>query len=1001
MLRASQALARRSLKRGVLFHGMPGAGKTACALELGYRHEHGRFQGYVWHLAPEAGSDISSALFNLMQDIQTQLDAPDLGLTTALDHPDRFRQYTLPRLRALLKQKSLLLVLDNLETLLTDSDRWRDPLWGEVVAALLAHDGPSRVVLTSRRVPAGLANQPKVQVEAIHALSFAESVLLARELPNLKRLFDDEAGRALLQQTLRVVQGHPKLLELADGLAADRPALAARVAAAANELADRANVLDAFFAVGVAREGETRQQDADFVRALQGWTTGVAGALTPTAKLLFAFLCRLEPDDRRQDILEANWKDFLARLGEGHSVAAAELAEPEQGLPAALAGLEAAGLVGVERPAIDPEQIEKLKAILADHAELGSLDPAALQGLLDASAAQATTYTIHPGVAETVRAAADPAVLAAADVELGNYHGAMVLQGLKREMEGGGSGVAEGARRAAPYLLRQARWKEAAMLLEGMIQRDESPASLAFALPLLRRIVEATAGTERELIDASILAKTLGKAGRTAEAEPMLRDLIARGAAQDNYWQASVVATALLNLLRSSGRLEEALKVAGEMAVYTRQAGLGPWTQLLDEGQRLQVLAVMGHYDEVLAAVEALRPQMEGLPLTSEAEEAANPWDVRRTLLNVGAFAATSSEHWETALELNAEVAKDIEARGAEDLELARARFNDYAPLLRLGRYDQARALLLDCRAVFEAERDIEWLGKVFSALADLEDKTGGRAVAVRFEEVALGYKYQAGEPSDCATSHHNLANSLKRQGADPAAVLAHRLAAAAIWLQMQSGLLPTTLRDLANSDLPPAPPAFADVVKRVEAIEGVRFRALFERLPRTAPDGDAALAAVWQMVADEKRRRDERKQRQDAVLALAPAAVRAAFELEGDEFNAALREALAEMPEAEAAALEQRLQEVGLIQVSAGPDMKQVLQEFEPLLQGIAAAVNDEGLRAQIEPELAGLEQNGWGLTEAAHRIWAGERDAGPLTAGIDGNSAQLVRRVLELLEQ
>ena len=174
-------------------------------------------------------------------------------------------------------------MLDNLETLLTDSDGWRDPLWGEVVAALLAHDGPSRVVLTSRRMPAGLANQPKVQVEAIHALSFAESVRLARELPNLKRLFDDEAGRALLQQTLRVVQGLPKMLELADGLAADRPALAARVAAAANELADRADVLDAFFAVGGTREGETRQQDTDFVRALQGWTAGVAGALTPTA----------------------------------------------------------------------------------------------------------------------------------------------------------------------------------------------------------------------------------------------------------------------------------------------------------------------------------------------------------------------------------------------------------------------------------------------------------------------------------------------------------------------------------------------------------------------------------------------------------------------------------------------------------------------------------------------------------------------------------------------
>ena len=31
MLRASQALASKSTKRGVLFYGMPGAGKTACA----------------------------------------------------------------------------------------------------------------------------------------------------------------------------------------------------------------------------------------------------------------------------------------------------------------------------------------------------------------------------------------------------------------------------------------------------------------------------------------------------------------------------------------------------------------------------------------------------------------------------------------------------------------------------------------------------------------------------------------------------------------------------------------------------------------------------------------------------------------------------------------------------------------------------------------------------------------------------------------------------------
>jgi hypothetical protein len=46
---------------------------------------------------------------------------------------------------------------------------------------------------------------------------------------------------------------------------------------------------------------------------------------------------------------------------------------------------------------------------------------------------------------------------------------------------------------------------------------------------------------------------------------------------------------------------------------------------------------------------------------------------------------------------------------------------------------------------------------------------------------------------------------------------------------------------------LPATPPSFDQVVATVEQIEGVRFRALFERLPRTAADGDAAIAIVWQ----------------------------------------------------------------------------------------------------------------------------------------------------------
>jgi hypothetical protein len=456
----------------------------------------------------------------------------------------------------------------------------------------------------------------------------------------------------------------------------------------------------------------------------------------------------------------------------------------------------------------------------------------------------------------------------------------------------------------------------------------------------------------------------------------------------------------LLNLLRRTGRLEAALSVAGETVGFTKQAGLGPWTQLGDEAVRLQVLNEMGRDDEVLTAIESLRPKMDALPLESNAPEVVNPWGVREVLLDTGRTAAASSKRWERALALNAEIVKVMLARGAKTLEVARTRFNDYSSLLRLGRYNLAGTLLMSCRACFEAERDVQALGKVYSALADLEGETGGRAAAVSFEEVAMGYKYQGGEPESCAVSHNNLADYLKQQGADPATVLAHRMAAAAIRLQMQSGWLSSTVRNLANSVLPPAPPSFTEVAERVQSIDGVRFQQLFEQLPRTAPDGDAAIAAVWQMVEDEKARRHERKQRLDAVLASAPAALRAVFELEGDEFSAALSAALAEVNEEETAALIQRLREVGLIGSSGGPDLTEVLHQFEPLLQGIAAAVDDEGLRAQLEPVLADMEQKGWKLTAAVQGIWNGERDAEALTAGLDAQDSALVRRLLEMLK-
>ncbi len=978
MQRASQTLAPHSPRCAVLFQGMPGAGKSACALELAYRHEQGRFSGHVWYQAPQAGSDIASALYNLMHEIQRQLNAPALGLTTALDNPQHFSEYTLPRLRVLLEQNALLLVLDNLETLLTDSDQWRIPLWGEALQTLLAQRGLSRVVLTSRRVPAALAYDKRIQIEPIHALNFAESVLLARELPELRKLFANEDDRVLLRQTLRVVQGHPKLMELADGLAADRAALRQRVNAAEQQLADSGELLDAFFAKGGAQEGRSQQTSEQFVQALQSWTGDVLARLTPTAQRLFAFLCRIEPEDRQESVVRANWDDTLKRLGEVDSAAVTTCAEPGQGLEPALQALQEAGLVEVVRQA--PQ----------------------------AGPASRVRYGIHPGVAEAALAGSDTALLRATDEELGKFFNMLVSHGLKKESEGGGVVVAHAARRGVPYLMRTEQWGQAARLLEWLLHRDQSPETIDFALPLIERIAQATAGSERELLDQGHLARTLKMAGRHDEAERRMRELIERARALGQYRVASAVGSDLINLLWDVGQTAEALQVVEAMDKDTRSAGLGPWTQLANEGQRLQLFNARGRNDEVREAVQRLRPQMAALPDISDADEAVNPWNVRETLLNTGHTAALRTKNFEEALLLNEEIVRSEGARGAGALEQASTRFNDYGPLLGLGRLGEAQELLLGCREVFEAERDPLALGKVFSALADLEDKNGAPEEAARFECAALGYRYQIRDPDGCSISHHNLANYLERSAADPTLALTHRLASAVLSAQIQSGELLGTLQALAAGDLAPSPPAFAEVVQQVETVLGVHLAALFDRLPPTFSDGDAALAAIWQMARAQQAQRAGEVAAQQAVLPAMPPDIQAAFELNGVAFSQALHAALKALPEDQAEATLQRLREAGLIGGGSGGDSggtegdrtAKLLKQFDPLLQDMAAtARGDDQHRTALESVLSDLQGKGFELAEPVRRIWAGERDESELVAGLDAVDATLVARLLEIL--
>ncbi|HWR48574.1 MAG TPA: hypothetical protein VN327_13330, partial [Pseudonocardiaceae bacterium] len=808
MAAASATLAPASVRTAVVFHGMAGAGKTACALELAYRHQR-VFEALAFWSAPTDPDQFGDALRRLAVAWEAQLGNYGFAMVdkiATLADLDRF----LPRLRALLQDTGLLLVLDNLETLLTPEGQWRDPRWALLMDALTSHDGESRVILTSRILAVGL-DPNRVLVRPVHALSRDESVLLARELSNLRALLHAEAeplrgpgaaDPALGRRVLTLVQGHPKLLELADAAAADPARLAAQLAAA--EAAVDGAALSAFL-----REGATVLDAAQFLHTLTAWTTEAAATLPAPSQLLLQALCRIEETDRDSTILEGSWAALWRRLDQpGDPPPLAEVVAP----------LVAAALIA-EEP-VDPT------------------DPNTR-----------VCYRIHPGIAEAIHTATPDPVTAAVDAALAAWWTAVAAWGIEQERAGQDTGqiVVRAGLAAAPYLRRQHDWNTASRLLEQARERDSySPVTAQAAIPSLRRIAEATGEPE----NLTLLAAALRRVD-SGEAETLLRRAYDQASTSGDHRLADGVAGSLVGLLCDQGRLREALTLTDQTIEHIRHAELGPWTQLGDQGRRLQILGLLGHHEQVLTDLPALRDRMTELPDQPADNDIVNSWNVREVILGTGFVSAHTLGWCQQALDLNNEVTDIQRRRGASAHEVARNRFNNYGPLLELGRLAEAEQVLRKCQEVFETVDDITGLASVYSARADLEDRRGHPQDALALEHTALRLKYVSPEPLSIAVSHHNLAHYLSRAAGTSAEQRAHRLAAALLsHLTGETHELALTLRALGNElrgdtdtpDAPALPTTMPEVIGLVDAGDGVHFGTLAVVL---CPDPDTANLAL------------------------------------------------------------------------------------------------------------------------------------------------------------
>ncbi len=806
--RATEALTEGSGCPGIVLHGVAGIGKTASALELAYTHQES-FNAIAWYSVPPRAGTTTTALTDFAIALERQL--PGLHLAQRTNDPAAWAE-VMPALTDLLDQARMLVVLDNVESLLTEDGEWADERWALLAQALTGHRGRSRVVITSRVRPAGLP--ATVLDEPVRPMSVTETVLLAREWPRLRAAMDGAVPELTVDQahevaarTITTVQGHPKLIELAEGLVGYPEDLMAKLAEADGRFQERGARLVAFLS------GEEPDATAeDYLFLLADWTRAGNSELPEEGKVLFAFLSCLEPDDRVATLIQALWPEVWRQVGrEGDAPRPDQTAVPivQQGL------------------------------VVVDTADSGL----------------PVGYRIHPAVAEVGRDIVGPEFAERIDTAVANAWLATLREAERRGSPDGMDGwMLPAARSSAPYLIRRQRWADLLTAAHEALVRDDSTASAVALLPILTTIVEATLETEWELPAGRVHAQAVS-AVDPERGETELRALLDTAVAQQDFAQASVLAGDLIRVYLVTGRLDEALVVAEAKTGHTAKAGLGPWTQLADEGQLLQIVRMHGRHQEVLDGVERLRATMATLPEESDAREAVRPSNIREMTLSLGVLAANDLELSEQALELNALLRQSLRERGADEVEQANAAFNDSGPLLRLGRGLEARELLAGCQQVFESAKRMPMVGKTLSARAEVEGELGHLDQTIAFETDALRTKYVIGEPEAIAVSHHNLAHYLIYIEADLAPIWAHCLAAAVIRYQVNSPNLTEAVQAIARM-LPPgaAPegtPSFEQVCAIVGSQEGILLAKLSPRLPRRAEDGQAAVDEIIRLAIE------------------------------------------------------------------------------------------------------------------------------------------------------
>ena len=774
-----------------LVQGLAGLGKTVIAAEVIHLWHH-RFD---WVFAFQAKPNPLT-----IDDFYRQLDLK-LSLCSAvyrekcdaspyekiylepqsnLTGDDRYRQMQ-ANLIAALRDEATLIVLDNFETVLETHPREPgyaciepafDGLLGGLVNTLPETD--SRLLLTSRHRPAVLSTESTCWIP-LGPLPIGEADVFVRSHPKLSELrFGDEKARDLLRRLLEISRGHPLILDRLGAIADEHAALSAAL-----------NQLDTGGLSALPSIFSAHRSDAE--REAEGrYLTDVA---TGSIDLLIE---RLGPDARRllwvvtlasepvtEQLIEGVWSgqsvedeglEQLRQLMQRPDQLPPELREELENMPDELRE-------ALQRPTPrgDAPPVRPL------------LDTLHSAGLLT-KAGDATVYQFHELVRERIDAAMQEYPAEQGDWSAETVwvaYGERYLADFRRfghsSEQTAQHAAREAGRRALHYMVKAGAFDRLGAFAGSIVTGTSDPTFLSPIIAELKAVVDTVPAGERRWSVQTYLADALRNAGQSDAAlalyEAAAGAAEAGGAWSDVAWIIANWAAALVQV----GELSDAAAMHRRSAGAHKKAG-SPRVHIVGrelEAFRIDVMG--GKAETVLPQIEKRLDAIRGWwergargESVLDAPDSAFLGQAMVSALDVVKEANQALRRWDACLALLEETEGVKRAQGASEHELAITRFNQYGPLMRLGRLDAAQTTIEGCLDVYRGVNDVQRQARALLALANVWSDRRNTSQAVALGRQALALTNRLPDPADRGMSHGNLAVYLHQVGETEAGACHH-----------------------------------------------------------------------------------------------------------------------------------------------------------------------------------------------------------------------------------